>query len=104
MNMAVTKFQPLKGATYIPLSNYINAKKAVISVQNKDKCFMWAVLSASHPANNHVDRASKCEGYQNELTFEGIEFSVSAKDYPNFERQNKIKTNVCPLWYRRCTR
>lgn len=41
MNMAVTKFQPLKAATYITLQDDIKAKKAVIIVQNKEnKCFV----------------------------------------------------------------
>lgn len=51
------------------------------------------MLSALYPAKDHVDRVSKYEDYQNELNFDGIEFPVSAKDYPKFEKLNRIKSN-----------
>lgn len=82
--MAVPKCQSLKGATCILLSDYIKDNKAVINVQNNDnKCFMRALLSALHPANDPVDRVSKYKVYQNELNFDIIKFPVSAKYYPN---------------------
>ncbi|GFW00194.1 uncharacterized protein TNCV_2914761 [Trichonephila clavipes] len=58
LELRINKYNPLRGSSYIDLPKTIKAKKAVINVKNLDdnKCFMWAILSALHPADDHVDR------------------------------------------------
>ena len=46
----VSRFQPLRGAIYLPIPTKLKNKKAIINVQNKDnECLKWAVRSALFP-------------------------------------------------------
>ena len=75
-------------SSYFPTPNYL-CSKSVINVQNTDnKCFMWAILSALHPAPNNPHRVSNYKPYENELNFENITFPVRDIDFPIFERNN----------------
>ncbi|GFU97765.1 uncharacterized protein TNCV_2532381 [Trichonephila clavipes] len=90
LELRINKYNPLRGSSYIDLPKTIKAKMAVINVKNLDdnKCFMWAILSALHPSDDHVDRISKYKPYENELNFEGIEFPVKMEDrvFKRFEK------------------
>ena len=93
LNMA--KCTPLKGSSYIPLPKKLKTKKAIINVKNTDnKCFMWSILAALHPAAQHVDRKSHYIQFEHELDFSGIEFPVTIDKIGNFESQNNISVNV----------
>ncbi|GFW55306.1 uncharacterized protein TNCV_116921 [Trichonephila clavipes] len=97
LELRINKYNPLRGSSYIDLPKKIKDKKAVINVKNDDnKCFMWSVLSALHPADDHVDRISKYKPYKNELNFEGIEFPVKMDDrvFKRFERLNNVSVNI----------
>ena len=37
-------YRPMKGGSYILLSDWIMRKKAIVSLRNKDKCFIWSIL------------------------------------------------------------
>ena len=55
-----TRWEPLYGSSYIPLDPYIANKKAIINMKNEDdKCFMWCVLRALYPKNDHPERIDK---------------------------------------------
>lgn len=88
-------YKPLKGASYIELPTDIKNRRACINVINNDnKCFMWAILSALHPQDKHSERVSKYRPYENELKFDGIEFPVSKESYKTFEKLNNMSINV----------
>ena len=65
-------------------------KKAIINPKNKDnKCFLWCVLRALNPRDNHAERVDKeLKTKENTLNMEGIEYPVSLKDLNEFEQQN----------------
>ena len=48
-------------------------------MQNKDnKCFLWSVLRALNPKDNHPERVDKdLKLKENNLNMEGIEYPVS---------------------------
>ncbi|GFX69609.1 uncharacterized protein TNCV_1769781 [Trichonephila clavipes] len=98
LELRINKYNPLRGSSYIDLPKTIKAKKAAINVKNLDdnKCFMWAILSALHPADDHVDRISKYKPYENELNLEGIEFPVKMEDrvFKRFEKLNNVSVNI----------
>ena len=49
LELHTTRYNPLRGETWIPLPNELANKKAIINMQNKDnKCFLWCVLRALH--------------------------------------------------------
>ena len=57
--LRINRYMPLRGRSYVPLPSALASKKAIINVQNKDnKCFLWAILSALHPANKDAERAT----------------------------------------------
>ena len=99
LNMA--KYTPLKGSSYIPLPKKLKTKKAIINIKNSDKCFMWSILAALHPAAKHVDRQSHYMQFEHELDFSGIEFPVTIDKIGKFECQNNISVNVFgfPYYY-----
>jgi hypothetical protein len=91
----MAKYTPLKGSSYIPLPKKLKTKKAIITVKNTDnKCFMWSILAALHPAAQHVDRQPHYMQFENELDFSGIEFPVTIDKIGKFESQNNISVNV----------
>lgn len=92
----INQYDPLRGSSYIELPKYLANKHAIINVKNRDdKCFMWAVLAALHPAPRDGDRLTKYIQYQNELNFTGIKFPMQVQSIEKFERLNEtISINV----------
>ena len=67
-------------------------------MQNKDdKCFMWAILSALHPAKDNAKRVSNYTPFENELNFNKIDFPVPPQQISTFEKQNDVSINLFML-------
>ena len=50
LNLNVARFAPLSGSKYTPLLKYLQKKKAIVNVQNKDeRCFAYAIAFALYP-------------------------------------------------------
>ena len=83
-------YKPLRGETWISLPKKLADKKAIINMQNKDnKCFLWCVLRALNPKDDHPERLDKkLMDKENTLNMEGICYPVSLKDINKFEKQN----------------
>jgi hypothetical protein len=98
MTIRIVKYNPLHGASYIEIPDWLKAKKCCINVKNEDdKCFEYAVLSAIHADKiKEPNRVSNYKTYVNTLKFEGIAFPVPASSatYESFEKQNNIPINV----------
>ena len=89
------KYDPIYGRSYIPTPKGIEAKKAVVNVQNQDnQCFKWAVLSALHPLAKHANRGLNYKKLENELDFTGKSFPVNLDDISKFEKQNDLAVSV----------
>ena len=90
LELHTVSYKPLRGGTYKPLPEELKVKKAIINMKNKDnKCFLWSVLRALHPKEDHSDRVDKeLKLKENTLNMEGIEYPVSLKDIDKFEKQN----------------
>ena len=90
LELHTVSYRPLRGNTWIPLPKELADKKAIINMKNKDnKCFMWNVLRALNPTNNHPERIDKeLMEKEDNLNMEGIEYPVSLKDIDRFEKQN----------------
>ena len=84
-------YKPLREETWVPLPKELANKKAIINMQNEDnKCFLWCVLRAFNPKDNHPERVDKdLKLNENTLNMEGIEYPVSLKDIDKFENQNQ---------------
>ena len=89
LEIHIVDYNPIKGSSYIPLSDIIMRKKAIINIENKDhKCFLWSLLRYLHPVKKHKTRLIDIRKYKNDLNFKGIDFPVKLKDIPKFKNQN----------------
>ena len=85
-----TKWEPIYGSSYIPLDPYLANKKAIINMQNEDdKCFMWCVLRALYPKDNHPERIDKdLKSKQDTINMGGICYPVDFRAIDRFEHLN----------------
>ena len=85
-----TRWEPLNGSSYIPLDPYLANKKALINMQNEDdKCFMWSVLRALYPKDNHPERVDNdLKSKQDSINMKGIHYPVNFQAIDRFETQN----------------
>ncbi|VVC30199.1 Ribonuclease H-like domain [Cinara cedri] len=68
MNINMYKYNPFRGASYIQLPKFISDKKVIINIKNEDnKCFLWSILAALHPAIKDANRVSKYKEWKNEF-------------------------------------
>ena len=90
LELHTTRYNPLRGETWIPLPKELANKKAIINMQNKDnKCFLWCVLRALNLEDNHPERVDKeLKENENTLNMERIHYPVSLEDINKFENQN----------------
>ena len=92
------KFRFIPGRRHFKTPGWLFNKKAVINVQNyDDRCFMWAVLAALHPAENDAERTSKYENFIGQYNWSMLDFPVtreSAKSIASFEEKNNVQVNI----------
>ena len=110
-----TKWEPLYGSGYIPLDPYLANKKTLINMQNEDdKCFMWSVLRALYPKDNHPERIDKdLKSKQDSINMDGICYPVNFRSIDRFEHLNSNisisvlgynkEERVFPLKISKCT-
>jgi hypothetical protein len=90
-------YSPIRGSSYMPLPKWIASKKACVNPQNDDdKCFMWAILAALHPAEKDADRISKYKKFISNYDWSMLNFPVDVNsiEINLFERANKIAVNL----------
>ena len=85
-----TRWEPIYGSSYMPLDPYLANKKAIINMKNEDdKCFMWCVLRALYPKNDHPERIDKdLKSKQDIINMKDIHYPVSLKAIDHFEHLN----------------
>ena len=77
------------------MSPEIATKRAVINVSTMDNaCFAWSVVAALYPVEKYTERESSYPHYTTVLNLAGIEFPITFKDIPKFERLNAVSINV----------
>ena len=83
-------WDPINGSSYIDLPKELKNRKAIINMKNEDdKCFMWCVLRALNPKDNHPENIDKdLKSKVETLNMEGITYPVDFKDIKRFEKQN----------------
>ena len=87
--LEMTDYRPIGGTSYIELPKNIYDTKSIVNIKNEDqKCFMWSVLAALHPANYHPERVIHYQAFQDKLNFTGMEFPVTIDQISKFERLN----------------
>lgn len=96
--LKVSLSENLFGRGTFVLPEKLRKMRAVINVDCKNDCFLYAVLSVLHydDVKSDKNRPSKYVRWLNDLNCEGINLtSVDiARDVPKFERMNDLKINV----------
>ena len=90
IKLHTAEWNPLNAGSYIELPAYLKNKKAIINMKNQDdKCFLWCVLRALNPKDNHPERVDKdLISKQDTLNMKGIKYPVSFRDIDRFESLN----------------
>ena len=104
-----TRWDPLNAGSYIELPPALKNTKAINNMKNQDdKCFLWSVLRALNPKNNHPERVdSDLKSKVETLNMQGIRYPVDFRGIDRFESQNpeisitvlgyNKNERVCPL-------
>ena len=90
LDLLTVKYEPLGGSSYIPLSVFLAAKKAIINLINEnDKCFKWTITRALNPVEKNSERIDrKYQETSKTLNWEGLKLSVNLSDINKFENHN----------------
>ena len=90
LSLNIYNTKNIKGGNYkeLPFKT-----KAVINVKSDDeKCFLWSILAALHPAKEEVNELFNYKKYKNEIKIK--KFPVCIKDIPKIEKDNDLIINV----------
>ena len=93
----LSSYKPLSGSTYCELPKELkNSMKGLINIQNNNKkCFLWCYVRHLNCEGVKLSRITKEDRIIAEnLSYDGIKFPVSKKDYSKIEVMNKVNINV----------
>ncbi|KAL4100903.1 hypothetical protein QTP88_020928 [Uroleucon formosanum] len=97
--LAMYKYTPLGGSSYIPLPAYIDRKRGTINPQNVDQqCFKWAVLAKHVMGENKFRIGENYRQHEDKYNFNGISFPTPLSNVQKFKYNNPtVSVNVCGL-------
>ena len=86
--LKICKYTPIEGSSYIESPKKIRNTHSVVNIKNEDdKCFLYSILAALHPVENHTDRVSNYEAYIEELKTDGISVPMRLQQISKFEKK-----------------
>ena len=89
LEIHTVEYNPTKGSSHIPLTDWISNKKAIVNIENKDeKCFLWCILRYLHPREDNDSRLTDLKKYENSLNTKEITFPMKLRDISKFEKLN----------------
>ena len=95
MEIVTVPYSPLNGSSFLPLPPEFTGIRSLVNIKNDDnKCFLWSILAALHPAPHHAERLSPYLEFEQELNLENMTFPMPISSIPKFENQNAISVNV----------
>ena len=105
IKVKMSDHKPMVGgisARFFKAPEWIVAKNEIVNVQNTDeKCFLWSILAALHPAEKNVARVAKYKPYEHELDTSCLTFPVNPGNetmLAKFETSNNISLNIHGLY------
>ena len=95
-----TRWDTVNAGSYIELPQALKNKKAIINMKNQDdKCFLWSVLRALNPKDNHPERIDNdLKSKVDILNMQDIQYPVSFRGIDRFESQN-LEISITVLGY-----
>lgn len=97
--LAVYRYTPMGGSSYIPLPSDISDKKAIINPQNNDnKCFKWAILAKYVTGDNKHRIGENYFKNENKYNFSSLSYPTPINNIKIFEKNNpNVSVNVYGL-------
>ena len=94
-----SKPSPITSSSNIPTPKFIESRKVVLNVKNKndDLCFFYSVLAHIHPIHfsQNPNRVSNYTLFLHELDYSGLTFPLKIRQIRKFEDQNPhVSINV----------
>ena len=75
-----------RGSSYLPLSDWLAKKKAIINPHNEDdECFKWVVITAENVGMKDPQRVSNLRKFTDNYNWSGLKFPVSIENIKDFE-------------------
>lgn len=96
-DISFSKYNPLKGSSYIELPKELADKKAIINIKNDDnKCFLWSVLASLYPVDRkkYPNKVHHYKKYEHEFKADDFNYPMKIGDIPKFEERFNISINV----------
>ena len=80
-----------RGSSYLPLSDWLVRKKAIINPHNNDEeCIKWAVIAVENVGMTNPQAVSNLRRFTDNYDWSGLKFPVSTKDVGKFETKNNV--------------
>jgi len=97
--LAVYKYTPMSGSSYIQLPKSIIDKRAIINPKNTDQqCFKWAILAKHVVGENKFRVNENYTKHEDKYIFNDISFPTPLSDIYKFEKNNPdVSVNVYGL-------
>ena len=93
-----SRHSPITGSSYIPTQKFIESRRAIVNVKNKDDlCFLYSVLAHIHKIDGDQmpNRVTHYAPYLHELDYSGLTFPLNIRQIRQFEEKNpNISVNV----------
>ena len=90
LDLRIGQYNPLYGGCHKKLPKKLQAKKAIINIQNDDqKCFLWSVCAYLFPVEFHPERVKNYLKYENLFNLTGITFPMKISQITKFENLNE---------------
>ncbi|KAK5640231.1 hypothetical protein RI129_011042 [Pyrocoelia pectoralis] len=105
LKVNINSYIPIRGgvSTYVKVPHFIAMKRAVVNVINNDEyCFLWAIVSALFPVQNHNYRVSSYPHFSDVLNYESIQFPIKLNDISKFEKLNNLSINLYCVKGKKC--
>ena len=93
----LNKYNPTRGASYIPLPEWIANKKACINIKNHDnKCFKYSVQCGVHDMykQDHPERITHYKTLEDDIIQWNISFPTTNTQIEQFENDNNDRISV----------
>ena len=95
ITMSVAVHQPLAGSQFQILPPFLENKKCIVNVKNKDnRCFGYAILAQLEPNKHNMNNPASYKGHFAKHHLDAIQYPVQPADIPAIESNLPYAINV----------
>ena len=92
------RYHDVRASSYCKIPKSFCNSTSINNIQNDDNyCFLWSVLAHKYKVDNRRERLSHFKRHFHELNQGDIQFPMTKKDIPTFEKLINLNINVFEL-------